>query len=919
MADDPLKDSVEDTQDIAKNIDAAIKRMFAFGDATVDVEDKVKKLNKAVQELVSEGSDPGDITKSIQAQSDAAAGQVKALTNSLKILENIQGKGTQLNSDQQERYEIYQSQIKQLSAQKAILDEVAKSSGNISDSFSMMRGIGSRVLNDTKILGEEFGRVSKLVQNIAGSSMVAFAALIAASLERWKALDKAAGDFRDSTGLIVSQTREIDRAVRQVNVDMQQFGVTLEAAYKSAGELYRNFGTTALVTKELIASTAQLEANLGVASSDTAKFVSMFGAMSKAATGTETGLVKAAAALAEMGGVAPAEVMKDIASASGATLSFLGRSPMALMRASVEARRLGTSIKSISDSARGMLDYQTSINSELEASALLGQSVSFQESRLLAYQGKIVESRKAALNQISKAGDFTKLNVYQQEALAKAAGMTVDEVMKQQNQEKMLNAVRRGGTAEQKAQLAKYEEMSKKIATNEAAAQKDLVARGEEMVKQQLRQTEMNKLSNAFSAIWVDITDALLPIANAIMPVIVTTARVLGGVFKIIGALIGGILAPFDKIGEAMRNSGEGGLTLEKVMTSVGNTIAAIVPYAKGLGMLFGTLVSFGATLAGVFTFLFRSMKVVDVFAAAMKPLASVTGFFMRLAEAAAVFGGRLTGIWRIFSPIVSGAGTIFKSLGFISKFLGPIGLVINAIQFVYNLVQRLMKIDTSKGFWNTMWEGIKAIGGALYDTLIQPFVDLWDWCSEHIFGHSPSLLGELIVNGIKAVTGVLFDIILSPFQMAWEGISSLFSTVGPMMIDGIKSAASGILGFITAPFTQAWELIKKLPFVDKLFGGSKDATKGATAEAQSSIDGATSTVVEVKNLDALQGVVQQLTDAVLALGGAVASSPATGGTTNNSGVEAKLDELINLMRTGGIAVNMDGKKVSSAIAVSGT
>jgi len=37
--------------------------------------------------------------------------------------------------------------------------------------------------------------------------------------------------------------------------------------------------------------------------------------------------------------------------------------------------------------------------------------------------------------------------------------------------------------------------------------------------------------------------------------------------------------------------------------------------------------------------------------------------------------------------------------------------------------------------------------------------------------------------------------------------------------------------------------------------------------------------------------------------------------SSDDKGVEAKLDELINLMKSGGIAVNMDGKKVSTQLA----
>jgi hypothetical protein len=50
-------------------------------------------------------------------------------------------------------------------------------------------------------------------------------------------------------------------------------------------------------------------------------------------------------------------------------------------------------------------------------------------------------------------------------------------------------------------------------------------------------------------------------------------------------------------------------------------------------------------------------------------------------------------------------------------------------------------------------------------------------------------------------------------------------------------------------------------------------------------------------------------------------AAPTTEAAPTDTGVGAlggKLDELISLMRSGGIAVNLDGRKVSSAMASSG-
>jgi len=175
---------------------------------------------------------------------------------------------------------------------------------------------------------------------------------------------------------------------------------------------------------------------------------------------------------------------------------------------------------------------------------------------------------------------------------------------------------------------------------------------------------------------------------------------------------------------------------------------------------------------------------------------------------------------------------------------------------------------------------GLQAIGSALFKTLVQPFVDLWNWVSEKLMGKSPSEMGLGIVKGLAAVGGMITDVLFAPFQ-------------------------------------SAWGLIKKIPFVSKLFG-TGDAVAEIQAGAQDTSTASVGAVSETSNMTDLKATVQQLTDAILKLG--TVQAVAAGGTTApTSGVEARLDELISLMKNGGIAVNMDGKRVSSTLAVGAT
>ena len=116
--------------------------------------------------------------------------------------------------------------------------------------------------------------------------------------------------------------------------------------------------------------------------------------------------------------------------------------------------------------------------------------------------------------------------------------------------------------------------------------------------------------------------------------------------------------------------------------------------------------------------------------------------------------------------------GNAFKFFGAFGKWLGPIGLVVTAFQFIGNLMKRWE--ETPKGIVG----GLKAIGLALYDTLIQPFVDGYNWISKYFMGHSPSEIGLGILRGIVSIGSLLIDAITAPFRTAFNIVSGIFGGV---------------------------------------------------------------------------------------------------------------------------------------------
>jgi len=122
------------------------------------------------------------------------------------------------------------------------------------------------------------------------------------------------------------------------------------------------------------------------------------------------------------------QVFKDIATHAEDLYLFSGSSLQEITKSVIQARRLGMSFDKVASAARGILDFETSLRGELEAEILLGKDLDLTRLRQLAYQKDGEGFAKEMANQLGRAGDFGKMNLFQQEALAQAMGMTVTDI-----------------------------------------------------------------------------------------------------------------------------------------------------------------------------------------------------------------------------------------------------------------------------------------------------------------------------------------------------------------------------------------------------------------------------------------------------------------------------------------------------------
>ena len=188
-------------------------------------------------------------------------------------------------------------------------------------------------------------------------------------------------------------------------------------------------------------------------------------------------------------------------------------------------------LNDVANAGKQLLDFESSINNELEAELLTGKQLNLEKARMAALTGDQATLTKELAKNMGDFSDFTKMNTLQQDALAKSMGMTSDQLsdilFKQEVQGKTARELRAMGKDELAAQMERTTAQDKFNAT-------------------------MDKLKSLIADIvspFLPLLDMLMPLMDmigkfvkALMPVINFIKLALTAVVDTINAIVGGLL-----------------------------------------------------------------------------------------------------------------------------------------------------------------------------------------------------------------------------------------------------------------------------------------------------------------------------------------------------------------------------------------
>ena len=233
-----------------------------------------------------------------------------------------------------------------------------------------------------------------------------------------------------SFGVVGAQSTKLQKNLKTSSAEMIKLGGGLEQAISITNILSSDFGLSADKSAEMANNIFDSSVAMGLSADEGANLFGILMSMGNMNQKQAENLAESTYHLATANKVAPQAVMKDIAANANIFAKYMKDGGKNVMDAAVQAKKLGLSLSDVDTIASGLLDFQSSLNAEIEASIMLGNDINLQKARELALNDDLSGMMDEVLKQVGGEAKFNKLNRLEREALSKAIGVSASKMAK---------------------------------------------------------------------------------------------------------------------------------------------------------------------------------------------------------------------------------------------------------------------------------------------------------------------------------------------------------------------------------------------------------------------------------------------------------------------------------------------------------
>lgn len=368
-----------------------------------------------------------DLTKQIADMKELAQGsKSKELTSQVRLLETLQAEQTKLAKI----HDITESTAEQFLKPVKYLNGLLGQIPIVGGALSKMVPIDQWEKQIKSGVGDSLKEAAAKLKGM-NTGMLGLASLGAVVLGVLTKMVMASVNFANETGLSYKQTLKL--------------GGALAVNAEGVSALAKEFGNINDITTMMAVDMKILNKQYGISASSSAQILKLQTATSSMSKRQLLNVQKEVAQMARLEGVSPAAVFESMASDSEAFAKFAKDSGKNLAQAAIQAKKLGLEMSAMTGAAVTMLDLESSMTAQFQASVLLGRQINLDKARQFALSGNIAGLQSEIVKQVGGEAEWNKLNLIQRIALADAVGLQVSEVSKVVGaQNKVNNAIEEG-------------------------------------------------------------------------------------------------------------------------------------------------------------------------------------------------------------------------------------------------------------------------------------------------------------------------------------------------------------------------------------------------------------------------------------------------------------------------------------------
>ena len=258
----------------------------------------------------------------------------------------------------------------------------------------------------------------------AAIAVAIFTALAKLALD----FSKSVAETRKDLGVSAVTAAKLQGEFKILGLRAKAFGLDIEDVKNAQRAILSDLGASVREATDLSLSFARTAAATGQSSEDLAKTLSVMESMSDLSREILLNQIRTNAAMIEAAGVAPALVMRDIAQNTEFFAKFARDGGQNIIDAGVAARKLGLELSAVNSISESLLDFETSIEKQLEASLLIGRQLNLDRARQLALAGDQEGVVEEIRRQVGGEAEFNRLNVIARQKLADAVGVNVEQL-----------------------------------------------------------------------------------------------------------------------------------------------------------------------------------------------------------------------------------------------------------------------------------------------------------------------------------------------------------------------------------------------------------------------------------------------------------------------------------------------------------